>query len=104
MQVVMFTQVKTQYLQSVEKFLNPHTHIKWFKTIEWIENKTKLLVWLIGSNDWITNQNLLCDIDIEFVEYTKDEYAELCWFSSWAVAEEAVTRYKAEKKEVSTSK
>lgn len=84
----MFTQTETQYSKNCKKFMKPHTHIEWFKTIEWIENKTKLLVGIVS-------ENYDSDTDVDFIEYTKDQYAQLCGFTSREVAKEAVERYKA---------
>lgn len=89
--------MKTTYYENVQKFIKPHTHIEWFRTIEWIENKTKLLVGTV----WECDDG---DMDMHFVEYTMDQYAELCGFTSREVAKEAVQRYQAMQEETQLEK
>ena len=85
----------TTYLINVKKSFNP-VRAFWFKSFEWDEERQVYVIWkLVGYGR---------DIDMDFVEYTKDQYAELCWFTSWATLTEARSRYKAEKEEARLAK
>ena len=69
--------------------MNPSSHIRRLKGYSRDEKKSLLEFMVL---DYIPTYG---DIDVDFINYTKDEYAELCGFSSREVAQEAVERYKA---------
>jgi hypothetical protein len=77
----------TAYFNNLKKALDPKKHFN-LKDFFFNKETQKFEMWkyCVGADD---------DIDMDVEEYTKDEFATLCGFSSRTTLDEAYQRYTA---------